>query len=130
MKCPTVATPLQFGGWLLLPTIGLIFRTANLIIELVKGLQHSSTDLVPTVGWLILTSVVGWVYARKHHHAPMIFIAFLAVMFLAEVQATVTRTTNVDGLPLPPDLILAAVMALIWIPYFLRSQRVKATFVR
>ena len=147
---PPSAAPVGIKGWLILPTIG----TFTLPIYLTVAFFN----LLPTyeklwAGRAVLSSgllnfiviefifnlafIVGWIAAiflllSKSRHYPTAYIALTAgmVIFLA---ADMLISAGPFGHP--PDqadvmsLVRAAMIAVIWCPYMLLSQRVRNTFV-
>jgi hypothetical protein len=91
------------------------------------------TSLVITHAWLIGLVYVAVAFFRKTRHAPMLMIGLLAAN-VALVTLNWSGTVSVlDGgqrlveQQLSESLRVMLVAA-IWIPYFLKSKRVKRTF--
>jgi len=85
---------------------------------------------------LVITGLVAlWLFLRKSYLAPRWVIAWLALSLVLQVTdfvllkqiPAVAEEYDPDAIK---ELARAVVGALIWIPYFLKSKRVKATFVK
>ena len=133
----------SIGGWLILPAIGLIvtplLQAAGIILVLCMlgsgilaraagGTAYVGMAIVLSLGLIALDLCAAVAFFAKKRHAPKWMIALLCVGLLnipMEIWGNmVFDTTDVKGIVRP----IAA--ASIWIPYFLMSERVKATFVR
>ena len=143
-------TLVGIGGWLILPAIGLvggpILNGLGIVqsLGLLFGRQMSAlerelrnlptvltTEIALSVGLLFFQLLVAVVFFQKKSAAPKLMIALLAANVLLNVfdvwlcQSLLQR--------LPPEavqgLFRSVIGAAIWIPYFLVSVRVHATFV-
>lgn len=152
--------PRGLGGWLILPMIGLAVAPMRLLAVLVTDyapiFQDGVWENLTTPGsgayhilWgpLIIFEIVGNLFfvvgagillvllLKKSYRFPALMIGFLLlnpafvvldhilgnlIPFIAELDDTESYT----------EIVRAAVAAMIWIPYFLVSKRVKNTFVK
>lgn len=148
------------GGWLVLPLLGLLLTPLRIAYTLYNDMWPVFSEgywevlTTPTSEayhrfWatLIIFEVIGnlvlilftlaalWFFLRKSRHAPLMMIIWLvfnlafvaADFFLAELIPTLAEQSDPESVK---ELIRAVIGAAIWIPYFLVSKRVKATFVK
>jgi len=148
------------AGWLILPLLGLIIAPLRVSFFLYQQLLpvftegHWATLTTPGSGayhplWapLLIGEIVGNVsvialslvalffFLRRSLHAPKLVIASLAFsllfvgadFFLADLIPAVAEQNDTES---AKELGRAIMGAVIWIPYFLVSKRVKATFTR
>ncbi|HKQ16067.1 MAG TPA: DUF2569 domain-containing protein, partial [Steroidobacteraceae bacterium] len=89
-------------------------------------------ELLANVGFLVFTLWLGYLFVRKSSRTPAIFITWLALniaiqlvdlLLGAEIPAVADESAAGFG-----ELIRGIIQAIIWIPYFLRSERVRNTF--
>lgn len=148
--------PEGLGGWLLLPIFYLIstivltsyyysvfLSDQEYIIALVTGQVDpawllwatllSTVMAVELVAFAIYLLVVLF---QKKRQLPRLMVCFysallivMGIEFYISLQYAVVTQTSGDLGEAGKGLIHAILMAAIWIPYFLRSKRVKATFV-
>lgn len=145
--------PSGIGGWLILPAIGLILRPliglAGLVLALTAAIQAVGGKVPPGVGGtyaamlfaaaageliiVLIALLAGYLFFSRRSAAPQAFIAMLladlvlSVIFSAWGLAVGLDTGEVIKWFNPPAFFVACA---IWIPYFQRSRRVKATFAR
>ena len=148
------------GGWLVLVGIGCLVRPVAITVLLATNyasvfrtsIWTSLTspggesyhpawapillgELFVNVALLVLSGLLAVLFFRRKRAFPPLAMAALALAFgFAAVDAGATRLLPEaarqaagDG---TADVGRAAVQALIWVPYFLRSRRVRATFLR
>jgi hypothetical protein len=124
----------RLAGWLFLPSLGLVLGVATAILNLVNVIADSGgvAEKVIAGGWIAFVLLVAWFFFRRYRRAPALFIALLIVnllmvslAFLGAGRAASRREQNEEL-----ELLRAVCVAVIWIPYFLKSRRVKMTFVR
>jgi len=146
-------------GWLVLPLLVLIFgplRASFLIYKLFWPIfsegdwQNLTTatskayhplwapflisELVCNIAIVIVGLIALWFFLRKSRLAPRWVISWLAAILilgvvdfvLANQIPAVAAQTDPESIK---DLARSVIAAAIWIPYFLVSKRVKATFV-
>ena len=87
------------------------------------------------IALFILTLWLSWIFFTKSRRAPKLFIIWLAALagaqlldhlFTSQIPALADRPFDPADVT---DLVRSIVSAAIWIPYFLRSERVKNTFI-
>lgn len=148
------------GGWLVLPLLSLSVTPFRLSFFLYKDLwpvfSKGHWGVLTTPGgeayhplWapLLIFEVIGnlsiivlclialWFFLKRSQLAPKLVISWLAVslafvatdFFLADLIPAVAEQSDRQSVR---ELGRSVVGAAIWIPYFLVSKRVKATFVR
>lgn len=148
------------GGWLILPAIGLFVLPIRLAVILYddflpifregywevlttpgSGAYHHlwapviTFEIVCNAFLIIFDIILLFLFFAKSYRFPTLMIAFLASnlvfvasdFFLANLIPAVAAAGNAGSvIELSPIII----SAMIWIPYFLVSKRVKNTFVK
>jgi len=142
------------GGWLILPIIHLLIFIASVGWGFYVGVSEASpqvntpsdSDLTSPVLALGILSVVGFIYAivclvrllQRKANIPALMVCFY-VLNVAIAALTVyaklpddKRFDFLDPTAASPamSLVRTTIFATIWITYFLRSERVRNTFVR
>ena len=136
------AGPVGIGGWLALPAIGLVvaplINAWNILAEFALLDQAEvgeaefravlAEEMVLNAVLLLFQVYVAVAFFRRKRAAPGLMIALI----LAGVGVNSIDTLMVESVPgLRPDfaqVVRSVIAAMVWIPYFLRSRRVKATF--
>ena len=146
------------GGWLILPAIGLFLRPVMTFCSVVGSASayapdtwHTLTDpsgaaynsfWAPILIYELLVNMTVIVFAilllllffQRRRTFPILFIVFLLFIAIGGtidnimgqfIPAVASKTPVVDS-----SSSGNFIACLIWIPYMLKSQRVKATFVR
>lgn len=148
------AEPRGIGGWLLVVAFGQVLGSLQLLVRLVQLYLDPENlkvfeqyplamfgELAMNVGLLLLALVTAVLFFRKSPRFPRLFICELvavpALMVLSVVWTAFAFSSQL-GVPFSEfwgieqqDIVqfgLAVVTALIWIPYTLKSRRVKNTF--
>lgn len=152
--------PRGLGGWLILPAIGLFVLPIRLAVSLSNDFlpifQKGYWEVLTTPGseayhhlWapLIIFEIAGntffiifdivliFLFFAKSYRLPALFIAFLALnllfvvsdFFFADLIPAVAAESDAESIK---ELARSIIGAIIWIPYFLASKRVKNTFVK
>jgi hypothetical protein len=151
--------PSGIGGWLYLVAVGLCLTPIRIAAEIVKGLGpldpatwHAVTtpgtrayhplfgpliagELVVNAALLIWAGVLLYLFFAKRRSFPLVVITFMIarVVFQAAdlgVALMIPVTAARIGPAVYGTLALGILVTLIWVPYFIRSRRVEATFVR
>jgi hypothetical protein len=130
----------RIAGWLVIPAFGLILSLGKEMLEtwsynrtfVGQPTVETAIILGILVPWILFCLVVAGFFFRKHRWAPYFFIAFLIgnVMFGGFYLLMHLAAPDPDSSDAPKEFRRALVPACIWIPYFLRSRRVRLTFVR
>ena len=159
MSDATALPPKGIGGWLILVVIGLlispiraahflitthwpIFRDGAWPVLTTPGTEayHAlwapllAFEIVGNLGSIALAFATLWLLMRRSRRTPVWAIcwllwttAFVVVdFFAADLIPAVAAQSDPDSIK---ELVRSVVSAAIWIPYFLVSERVKATFV-
>ena len=153
----TDTEPSGLAGWLLLIPIGLvtgIFRMSKAVLTTLNGLTSDDAWtalmtpptyhplLVPLLLFQIVASALFavasiallYLYLRKSQHFPRMFVVYLSlsvayVLIYRAVGGFVPAAAEVLNTRAGwVELVVAATAAAVWIPYILRSRRVKNTF--
>lgn len=159
MSNTTAIPPKGIGGWLILVVIGLLISPIRISYALATNhwplirdgawsvLTTPGTDayhalwapllvfeIAGNVGSIAFALVTLWFLIRKSRHTPILAISWLiwttAVVvidfFAADLIPAVAAQSDPES---TKELVRSIVGAAIWVPYFLVSKRVKATFV-
>ncbi len=146
--------PSGIGGWLVLPAIGLVIAPVRIVVGIVQAVSSFDTWQFRTVEsrfpqlatavrlevWLdalglVFIAVAAIAFFGKKPAAPKLMVALLLYNVLKSLVLTLIVGPAMKDLPteatapLLTALVGTLVGALVWIPYFLTSRRVKATFV-
>lgn len=138
------------GGWLILPAIGLAispFLSLHGIVTdslLLTGdhpslfANHPSLtsllifEILINTAFLFAVICLNILFYTKKRIFPRCIIAFYAaqcVLMLADHLAAVSVFPSVDLSANVITVVRSFIVAVVWIPYFLNSKRVEATFV-
>jgi len=148
------------GGWLLLPALGLVLTPLRMSYGIYKDLwpvfsegywevltTPTSEAYHPYWAALIIFEMAGnavliaitlvalYFFFSKSRHTPRVMVVWLGAIlaftatdfFVADLIPAVAEQKDDQSVK---ELGRAVVGAAIWIPYFLVSKRVKATFVK
>lgn len=154
------AEPSGLGGWLILPMLGLIFLPFRLGVMLMTThypiFSEGYWEVLTTPGteayhalwapllifeilgnslFLVFSIILLVLFFQKHQRFPKLMILFLAAnlafigidFFASDLIPAVAAESDPES---TKELIRTIVAAAIWIPYFLKSVRVKNTFTR
>ncbi|HEX6591249.1 MAG TPA: DUF2569 domain-containing protein [Moraxellaceae bacterium] len=148
------------GGWLILPAIGLIaipiqialsfytdylpiFRDGGWELLTTPGSEHYHPlwartivyEIIGSAAYLLFGLYVAFLFFSKSYKFP----AFMIVLLVANIVLAAGSLYLADLIPaieagekmqMSSEITRAVLSALIWIPYFVVSKRVKNTFVR
>lgn len=147
------------GGWLMLVGIGVVvgpIRNGFTYFTLYKDLFESgdwnfattpgtsayhpfwatllSLEIIINVGLLIAMVYLAYLFFTKRKQFPKFFIGIAVVSLVFIIIDALSIKIVLPNEPIfDPDtikeLIRTLVVVVIWIPYMLRSKRVKATFI-
>jgi len=152
---PDADPPRGIGGWLILPALGLVISplwiayvlvTRHLPLFLDGRWARLATvgthtyhpllacevvfEVVGNLTGLTLATVTLVFFLKRSRRAPMLMVALLSWGVVFSVTNHFFVNALSAGSPSWADAFRPIVAAAIWIPYFLESRRVKATFVR
>lgn len=159
MSSPAAAGPSGIGGWLYLVAVGLFVAPIRIGAEIVKGLLplepatwHAIAtpgtrayhplfgplivgELVVNIALLIWAGVLLYLFFGKRRAFPAMMIMFLITRVLFQAaDLGVALMIPIAAAGIGPDvyggLAGGILVTLLWVPYFIRSRRVEATFVR
>ena len=148
--------PSGIGGWLILPMLGLLATPVRMAIEFylsfvpllfsAQGWNYVSSpdrhawfmpfivaECVIAVALFVFTLWLIYLFFTKARRVPELFIAWLVALILVQVADLVGAAGLLGSQPSGADLRdlgRSLVSAIIWIPYFMVSKRVKNTFVQ
>jgi len=153
----TYAYPPQIGGWLVIMAIGVFISPLNIFNGLIKASIFSNnmwlqldkstnathnvsilqlllvTELASEIGMLIFSLLLVSLFYKKRDTFPKAMIVFLAFNFTFNLIDNLAcnyifekKSWETDGVK---QLVQSFIAAAIWIPYLIRSERVKETFV-
>lgn len=121
-------------GWLLLPALALVYAPISFVLNTIVPFFRDHGPYIKVrinypilIGDLIIlamVAVVAWFFFTKKRIAPILFILYVIAMTLL--------WDTVDGLfesQNDPPFISMMFHCMVYIPYFVRSKRVAATFV-
>lgn len=156
MLCPscveraTDVPPKQIGGWLILPALGLVFapiRTAlttftDLLAPWFAGTFAEAIASTPALAFVLaaevlmnLAVIAFTLYAAvaffgRKRTAPRLMMILFASSVVVQVLDMGLILAFVPGVDAEPQtLVRPMIAAVIWIPYFQQSKRVKETFL-
>lgn len=144
----------QIGGWLILPAIGLVITPISItwdflntpFFDIVQWRMLADTnyagynlplglfvlfEFVINIALLCYSIFLVSIYITRRTSLPLLLIIFYAsnvFVQLGDSAAAEFFALDVDKSG-AKELIRAILGAAIWIPYFLRSERVKGTFI-
>lgn len=143
----------SIGGWLYLVAIGMILgpiMNALHVKQLVEAAQNANWDMIWKQGSVTVLSIIfefgiqGYMllfsiflavlfFGRRKNLPKMLVIYLVSIFALGVISAVITASIpNItpelvgEAIAFPVSVLIGG---LIWIPYFLRSKRVKRTFV-
>jgi Protein of unknown function (DUF2569) len=147
------------GGWLLLMAVGVCLAPIRIAAELIRGLRplepatwHAVTtpgtrayhplfgplivgELVTNAALLIWAGVLVYLFFTRRRSFPVAMIAFMLTRVVVQIaDAGVALMIPAAAARMGPatygGLASGVLVALIWVPYLLKSRRVELTFVR
>ena len=140
-----VEAPSGIGGWLIIPAIGLVWApimsAMNLVlsITLLKMVDpEMANDSRLWIIWLIDVAIiaatvsVAWAFfSHRRVAVKAIILLMVAIIAASVVQLLLNaRVSGADTFDNATSVVRPCVFSAIWIPYFLKSRRVKNTFIK
>jgi hypothetical protein len=136
-------------GWLILPALGLLYQPLHLIYAIFSvnlpffyNSNYQNTiaqyptlrslgvyELLVNIAFLAALIYLNILFYKKKKVLPRYFIGYYIINFallLIDYLILVTVVPSTSG----SGLWQTGIAALIWIPYFLKSRRVKETFIQ
>lgn len=146
---PSSVDPKLVGirGWLIIPAIGLVVGPILSVVSLIALFSMYSRlrryddgtalviDLAVGIGLTLFSVYAAIQFFKKKRTAPSVIVTLILVSIGASpleyvVLTQILLSSNYEMRnEILKQLILQAIKAAIFIPYFLMSKRVKATFV-
>ena len=153
------AAPSGIGGWLLLVAVGVCLTPIRIAAEIVRGLRplepatwHAVTtpgtrayhplfgplivgELVVNVALLIWAVVLVYLFFTRRRAFPMAMIAFMIARVVAQVADAgvalmIPAAAARMGAATYGGIASGVLVALVWVPYLIKSRRVELTFIR
>ena len=136
--------PKGIGGWLIIPAIGLVLGPIKAVGSLFLGIgmiQSFAPELLSDVrlwvsgiidvAMIIAAIIVAILFFRERRIAVVAIISLMAASIVASViqlflSIAMFGEASSDNIN---PVLHACVFAAIWVPYFVKSKRVKNTFV-
>lgn len=152
--------PQGIGGWLLLPLLGLIVSPFRLGWSLMNDLAPVFTgdtwaaltvpgaqayhplwapylvfEMLANLGVMLFGLYALWSFLRKSRRTPRLMVTWFALLVVVQlvdhfVGQMIPAVANQTGQGQTQEVGRSIFAAILWIPYFLKSQRVANTFVR
>lgn len=138
-KQPSGVKARSIGGWLILLAIGVCLNPIFGIISIIRILAVLEQDpsrftifhLGSFIIWIFSCCLV-FIFFGKKKSTPFYFIGFICVVTAfnwLQLFWALEKYGDRVWPSLGPQCISLIIACLIWIPYFLKSKRVKETFV-
>lgn len=149
---------LKIGGWLFLPLIGLLLTPVYLWIELINVdylnaqtwmnlsliTDHSisayilmTIEMIYHIGLILFSILLVILYLQKRTSVPRLMIMFYIIStvfpFLDSILAEVllgSDSLELMAMEIGSEIFRGIIIVVIWIPYFIKSERVKNTFCK
>ncbi|OHB49717.1 MAG: hypothetical protein A2Y10_06045 [Planctomycetes bacterium GWF2_41_51] len=131
------------GGWLTIPAIGLVCAPIISTLQFFVGISNIQTFMPELTSdlrlWfsgvidivMIIAAIIIAVLFFKHRRSAisafigLIIASIFANLIQALINASIFKEVTIDSIN---PVIAVCVYATIWIPYFMKSKRVKNTF--
>ncbi|MDA5603045.1 DUF2569 domain-containing protein [Enterobacter sp. PI-10] len=139
----------KIGGFLFLPLIGLVVTAASYLFAMTDAFKFTTDNyshlnanakiffivsLVIYIGEFLFTITVLSFFLRKKKLLPKLYILFLISIVTTMSFNTYLLYILIPGTEIGYNELVPVfrnvITALIWIPYFITSVRVKRTFIR
>ena len=122
-------------GWLTLIILGLILSFGYNLYEF-YGIWNDSSKfrvlgIIIGLVFLLFNAYVIYLFSSKKRVFPKWYIAFLIISTVINIFALIYTDAHDPGMQsLSKDTGRSILTTLIWVPYILKSKRVKATFTK
>lgn len=112
------------AGWLVLPAIGIILSFINtLAIILTVNLANYPFLYIVNVIYLILYLIIIYAWLKRKRILPKLMMGLYGISIIFSILFIIGAG------PVNNNEWMSIIASAIWIGYFLKSQRVKQTFV-
>ena len=155
----TQVAPSGIGGWLLLVAAGICLAPLRIAAEILRGLRplepatwHAVTtpgtrayhplfgplivgELVVNAALLIWAGVLVYLFFTRRRSFPAMMITFMITRVAVQAADTgaalmIPAAAARMGPAACAGVASGILVALIWVPYLIKSRRVEATFIR
>ncbi|MFS4468678.1 DUF3857 domain-containing protein [Maribacter sp. 2210JD10-5] len=143
----------SIGGWMVLPAIGLVLTPFYLLFQLFSAEYYNKAiwsgfenagyenaeilniylgfELIANIAFLVFSVLLNVLFFNKRTSVPIMMVYFYSInLGLILLGSFVMNQFGIDDPTFFKDLSKGLIGAVIWIPYFLNSERVKNTFVK
>jgi hypothetical protein len=143
----------QIGGWLILPAIGIALTPITIAYGMVENSFFDISqwkvltdknyaaynpglglyvlfEFIMNIGLVCYSIFLCSIFVTRRTSLPLLMIIFYSVnLFLSVADSIAFNAFSSVGPDNSRELGRAIILAIIWIPYFHRSDRVKGTFI-
>jgi hypothetical protein len=139
----------SIGGWLVLPTIGLFATPIYLLITILDMEYFSEqtwlniethgkalrflvvSEMIYNFCFLGFTLVLILLFLKRRTSVPKLMVIFYAISISVTLLDNLAAYfINIEYEMEIREIVRATAAAIIWIPYFIKSERVKSTFCK
>jgi hypothetical protein len=132
--------PVGIGGWLIIPTIGIVLAPFYHMGSIIARLQSPELyedavklHIIGDAALLVLAVLVGFsLFAGKRRTPTLIITYYLCTTAFFALMACIYESMGIELKNQVPFMLVAlagqVITCVIWIPYFAKSRRVKVTF--
>lgn len=146
------------GGWLILVAIRIVFKIVILLFFIIYAIKEVAlsgvleslssenspyyvpgffvvywAEVVINIAFLLVFCYLAYLFFTKNYKTPKVFItaeiAYLIFLIVDGVLSSIMFDFGTDSETVK-DVIKTVVGCCIWVPYFLKSVRVKNTFTK
>jgi len=152
-----IAPAKSFGGWLLLPILGLLITPIRMAYDFMvlyedssyspivwnnlfnlgdntfQDILYGSSIIISTIhnGWLFVFTfaLFYFLFTKRSNFPKLICLLYISTFVILAMDGMVAYLIDNNEFPLNKDVRAAFISCAIWIPYFFKSKRVEQTFV-